>query len=66
MVGEPILLYIAATTQVISVELIVELEEPDHTLAVQHPVHFVSEHLSNSKTQYPQIQKVLYVVLIAK
>ena len=29
-------------------------------------MYFISEVLSNSKTRYPQIQKLLYVVLIAK
>ena len=29
-------------------------------------MYFVSEVLSDSKTHYPQIQKLLYVVLIAK
>ena len=29
-------------------------------------MYFISEVLSDSKTQYPQIQKLLYAVLIAK
>ena len=53
--GEPLLLYIAATTQVVSAALVVELEEEGHTLKVQHPVYFISEVLSDSKTRYPQI-----------
>lgn len=50
---EPILLYITATMQVMSTALVVEREEIGHTLAVQHSVYFISEVLSNSKTQYP-------------
>ena len=53
--GEPLLLYIAATTQVVSAALVVEREEEGHALKVQHPVYFVSEVLSDSKTRYPQI-----------
>ena len=64
--GEPLLLYITATTQVVSAILVVEREEEGHTLKVQRPVYFISEVLSNSKTRYPQIQKLWYAVLIAK
>ena len=64
--GEPLLLYIAATMQVVYAALVVEREEEGHALKVQHPVYFVSEVLSDSKTRYPQIQKLLYAVLIAK
>ena len=53
--GEPLLLYIAATTQVVSAALVVEWEEEGHTLKVQHPIYFVSEVLFDSKTRYPQI-----------
>ena len=53
--GESLLLYIAATTQVVSAALVVEREEKGHTLKVQHPVYFISEVLSNSKTRYSQI-----------
>ena len=62
--GEPLLLYIAATTQVVSAALVVEWEEEGHALKVQRPVYFVSEVRSGSKTHYPQIQKLLYIVLI--
>ena len=53
--GEPLLLYIAVTTQVVSAALVVEQEEEGHALKVQRPVYFVSEVLFNSKTRYPQI-----------
>ena len=33
---------------------------------MQRPVYFISEVLSNSKTHYSQIQKLLYTVLITK
>ena len=64
--GEPLLLYIAATTQVVSTALVVEQEEEGHALKVQCPMYFISEVLSNSKTRYPQIQKLLYAVLITR
>ena len=51
--GEPLLLYIAATTQVVSAALVVEQGEEGHALKVQHPMYFVSEILSDSKTLYP-------------
>ena len=54
---EPLLLYIAATTQVVSAALVVEREEEGHALKVQHPMYFISEVLSDSKTRYPQIQR---------
>ena len=53
--GEPFLLYIVATTQVVSAALVVEREEEGHALKVQRPVYFISEVLSDSKTRYPQI-----------
>jgi len=64
--GEPLHLYIAATTQVVSATLVVEREEEGHALKIQRPVYFVSEILSETKTRYPQIQKLLYAVLIAE
>ena len=64
--GEPLLLYIAATMQVVSTTLVVEREEEGHALKVQRPMYFISGVLSDSRTYYPQIQKLLYAVLIAK
>ena len=64
--GEPLLLYIVATTQVVSATLVVEREEEGHTLKVQCLMYFISEVLYESKTRYPQIQKLMYVVLIGK
>ncbi|XP_004986988.2 uncharacterized protein LOC101782568 [Setaria italica] len=46
---EPLLLYIAATTQVVSATLIVEREEPEHALNVQRSVYFIREVLSYMK-----------------
>ena len=64
--GEALLLYIAATVQVGSAALVVEREEEGHALKIQRPVYFISEVLSDSKTRYSQIQKLLYAVLITK
>jgi hypothetical protein len=51
--GEPLLLYVAATTQVVSVVSVVERAENGHTLLVQRPVYFISEVLSETKVRYP-------------
>src|SRR5438105_13223957 len=64
MPEEPLLLYIAATSHVVSTAIVVERQEEGHIQKVQHPVYFISEVLNESKTRYPQVQKILYVVLI--
>jgi hypothetical protein len=63
---EPLLLYISVTTQVVSAALVVEREEPERSQKVQRPVYFVSEVLSDSKTHYSQMQKLVYVILMTK
>jgi len=62
--NEDLLLYIAATDLVISTAMVVERDEPGHVYKVQRPVYFISEVLSESKTRYPQIQKLIYAILI--
>ena len=52
--------------QVVSTALVVEREEEGHALKVQCLVYFISEVLSDSKTRYPQIQKLMYAILITK
>jgi hypothetical protein len=64
--GEPLQLYVAATTQVVSAVIVVERTEEGHTLPVQRPVYYISEVLSDTKTRYPQVQKLLYAVVLAR
>jgi hypothetical protein len=63
--GEPLYLYVAATTQVVSTVIVVERVEEGHALPVQRPVYYVSEVLSETKVRYPQVQKLLYAVVLA-
>jgi ribonuclease HI/transposase InsO family protein len=60
------LIYIAATTQVVSAAIVVERREEGHALLVQRPIYFISEVLSETKVHYPQIQKLLYVVILTR
>jgi hypothetical protein len=62
---EQLLLYLAATTHVVSTSIVVERQEDGHTYPVQRPVYFISEVLFESKAQYQLVQKLLYVVLIS-
>jgi hypothetical protein len=61
---EDLLLYISCTTHVVSTTLVVEPAEEGHAYPVQHPVYFISEVLGPSKKKYPQVQKLLYAVLM--
>ena len=63
---EPLYLYVTATTQVVSAVIVVERAEEGHALPVQRPVYFISEVLSETKTRYPQIQKLIYAVVLAR
>jgi hypothetical protein len=65
LLGEDLLLYIAATTHVVSSAIVVERGKEGHAFGVQRPVYFVSEVLSESNVRYPVVQKLLYAILIA-
>jgi ribonuclease HI len=62
--GEQLLLYLAATTHVVSTTIVVERQEDGDAYPVQRPVYFVSEVLSESKACCQPVQKLLYAVLI--
>jgi ribonuclease HI len=64
--GEALLIYVAATTQVVSAAIVVERREEGHALLIQRPVYFISEVLSETKIRYPQIQKLLYAVILTR
>jgi hypothetical protein len=64
LLGEDLLLYIVAITHVVSSAIVVERNEEGHAFGVQRPVYFISEVLSESKVQYPTVQKLLYAILI--
>jgi hypothetical protein len=59
---EPLLLYIAATHQVVSTVLVVERSKEGKGHGVQRPVYFLSEVLSPTKQRYPHYQKLAYSV----
>jgi hypothetical protein len=64
-VGEPKLLYISATHQVVSAVLVVEREEEGHKFPLQKPVYYVSAVLTPCKSRYPHYQKIAYAVFMA-
>jgi hypothetical protein len=64
--SKPLYLYVTTTTQVVSTIIVVEHTEEGHTLPVQRPVYYISEVLSETKARYPQIQKLLYAVVLAR
>ena len=57
-VGEPMLLYISATHQVVSAVLVVEREKEGHKFPLQKPVYYVSAVLTPCKSRYPHYQKI--------
>jgi hypothetical protein len=64
--GEALLVYVAATTQVVSAAIVVERREEGHALLIQRPVYFISKVLFETKICYPQIQKLLYAVILTR
>ena len=62
---EPLLLYIAATSRVVSTMIVVERPEDGKAQLVQRPIYYLSEVLSASKQNYPHYQKMCYGVHFA-
>ena len=63
---EQLLLYVTTMTHVVSAAVVVERPEEGHAVPVQRPVYFNSEVLSETKVRYPQIQKLIYAVILAR
>ncbi len=61
---EPLLLYIAATHQVVSTVLVVKRPEEGKTHGVQHPIYYLREVLTPTKQRYPHYQKLAYGVFM--
>jgi hypothetical protein len=59
---EPMLLYIAASNQVVSSVLVVKRAEDGKEHGVQRPVYYLSEVLSPTKQWYPYYQKLAYAI----
>jgi hypothetical protein len=61
---EKLLLYLAATTHVVSTAIVVEKQGDGHAYPVQRLAYFISEVLPKSKARYQPVLKLLYAVLI--
>jgi hypothetical protein len=57
-------LYISATSNVVSIAIVVEREELDTNRKIQYPVYFISEVLNDTKSRYFHIMKLAYALLI--
>jgi hypothetical protein len=60
------LLYIAATNQVVSSTLVVECVEEGKEHGVQRSVYYLSEVLSPTKQRYPHYQKLAYAIYMTR
>jgi hypothetical protein len=51
---------------VVSAIIVVERTEEGHALPVQRSVYYISKVLSETKARYPQVQKLLYAVVLER
>jgi hypothetical protein len=63
LLGTPLLLYVVVSHAAVSAALV--QEKQDGQVKKQAPIYFISEVLSPSKKNYTELEKVLYVVLMA-
>jgi hypothetical protein len=61
---ENLQIYISATSKVVSTAIVIERGESDTNRKIHYLVYFISEVLSDSKTQYFHIIKLTYAMLI--
>jgi hypothetical protein len=63
---EPMLLYIAATNQVVSSALVVKCAKEGKVHGVQWHIYYLSEVLSPTKQRYPHYQKLAYAIYMTR
>jgi hypothetical protein len=50
----------------VSAAIVVERADEGHALPIQRPVYFINKVLSEAKVRYPQIQKLLYTIVLTR
>jgi hypothetical protein len=51
---------------VVNITIVVERHKEGHDLPIHRLVYLISKVLSKTKTRYPEIQKLLYAVVLAR